>query len=111
MNQRALEAGARALCVEQFGNEVIHGDARCCQLGGTDGCCVESLMDQAAAVITAYESHLAAEGFVVVPAIPTQAMMRAAQSTNNNHTPDKWAAMLSAATTGENDALPDGERP
>ena len=40
---------------------------------------------------------LEAEGLVIVPKEPTDAMMKAAQATNNSYTLDKWRAMLAAA--------------
>jgi hypothetical protein len=46
-----LIKAARALCLVQFGDESIHGDARCCQAGGSDGCCVDTLLLQANAII------------------------------------------------------------
>lgn len=96
MNQRAIQTVAMAVTTAQMKWKAENG--------GDKASCVDCPDEViAAAVITAYEAHLKAEGFVVVPVIPTPAMMRAAQSTNNNHTPDKWTAMLSAAT-GENDA-------
>lgn len=52
----ALHRAALALCLAQFGDEAVHGDARCCQVGGTDGCCVSSLMPQVIAVASALKS-------------------------------------------------------
>jgi hypothetical protein len=48
-----IEPVARALCLAQFGDAEIHGDARCCQVGGTDGCCLLALRTQAMAAIDA----------------------------------------------------------
>jgi hypothetical protein len=42
---------ARALCSSMFGTD--HGTARCCQIGGTDGCCVTDLYENAKAAIVA----------------------------------------------------------
>lgn len=74
--------------------------------------------DVTAAVITAYREYLAAEGFVVVPAVPTQAMLDAATSTTSGYGgPDHdydddvrahWSAMLAAAQE-QNDACPSPE--
>jgi len=46
---------ARAICSVYFGDVVTHGDARCCQRGGTDGCCYESLLPVARAAIDAVD--------------------------------------------------------
>jgi hypothetical protein len=80
ISPRAIEVGARALCAEQFGDEVIHGEARCCQLGGTGGCCVDELARQMKAVLTA----LAAEGMVVVPASDLRVVVDLARQADSN---------------------------
>lgn len=53
-----VERVARALCRTQFASEIIHGDARCCQLGGIDGCCLPDLKEQAVAAIAAMQEAL-----------------------------------------------------
>jgi len=96
MNQRALEAGARALCKSMHGNHNAEYIS-------------SYYADHATAVITAYEAHLNAEGFVVVPVIPTDDMdlagSREVDPTNpypRDVAANIYTAMLSAATTGEN---------
>lgn len=62
------EAVARALCLVQFGDSVIHGDARCCQVGGTDGCCLADLHEQAVAAIKAMDQwRFQAAGIAAAP--------------------------------------------
>lgn len=70
-HDRAIEAGARALCLATFGDKTVHGDARCCQAGGTDGCCIQEVKPLAKACI---DAALAAEGLVVVPKDATDQM-------------------------------------
>lgn len=97
MNQRALEAGARAAFDAL---PLTTGDFDDMQEAGKS-----NMRDVARAVITAYEAHLKADGFVVVPVIPSPAM---AHLPELPYSPAEmrefWTAMLSAATTGENDA-------
>ncbi|MGB5901994.1 MAG: hypothetical protein WBH00_04000 [Xanthobacteraceae bacterium] len=60
MNQRALEAGARAVTAAQLEWKAKNG--------GDKASCIDCPDEVIAlAVITAYEAHLKAEGFVVVP--------------------------------------------
>ena len=47
-------AVARALCLSQFGDTASHGEERCCQAGGTAGCCVECHIEDAEKAIAAY---------------------------------------------------------
>lgn len=47
-------AVAKAICVTQLGNEKIHGEMRCCQVGGILDCCLESIIPEAEAAIAAY---------------------------------------------------------
>lgn len=61
MNPRAIEAGARAEAIRRWGADGAWAD------------CVPAVI----AVITAYEAHLKAEGFVVVPVEPTTEMQDA----------------------------------
>lgn len=109
MNQRAIEAGARALAAKR--KFELSSDLRHFAPNSKTGLA----LSDAAAVITAYEAHLKAEGFVVVRAEPTVAMLAAGQKAWLEDPLRKsstlYRAMLSAATTGENEALPDGERP
>jgi hypothetical protein len=65
MNQRALEAGARAILPQIITRDI------------SDENNPEARRRVAAAVITAYEAYLKAEGFVVVPTVPTPAMIEA----------------------------------
>ena len=66
------EAVARALCAVQFGDPVIHGDARCCQVGGTDGCCLPDLHKQAVAAINAMDQwRFKAAGIAIAVGSPT----------------------------------------
>jgi hypothetical protein len=112
MNQRAIEAGARGIA--RVANPF---NVRGRNLDAYEAIHWLDYKDQAAAVITAYEAHMKADGFVVVPVIPTQAMIEAGCDNNptswNEGTDlgfaadvanDVYRAMLSAATTGENDA-------
>lgn len=71
---RAIEAGARALCLATFGDKTVHGDARCCQAGGTDGCCIQEVKPLAKACI---DAALAAEGLVLMPIEPTPSIIKA----------------------------------
>lgn len=125
MNQRALEAGARALREAEVGyhlrlTRLIDGVSTY-TLTYDDGSppiefdnmddgyahiAAKKSEAQFKAVITAYESHLKAEGFVVVPVIPTQAMLDAGYypAVQRRGAKSTWQVMLSAATTGENDA-------
>jgi hypothetical protein len=48
-----VERVARALCYSQLGSKKVHGDARCCQAGGTEGCCIKEMLDDARAAIAA----------------------------------------------------------
>jgi hypothetical protein len=48
-----IEYVAKAICRVQFGDEATHGAARCCQLGGLDGCCLDSIREAAQAAIEA----------------------------------------------------------
>jgi hypothetical protein len=48
-----IDLGARALCLDIFGDRTTHGDARCCQAGGTDGCCLDEVSRHARACLTA----------------------------------------------------------
>lgn len=50
---------AKALCLVQFGDKATHGDARCCQAGGIDGCCLDSLLPQVTAVMSVGGTQLA----------------------------------------------------
>ena len=50
-----IEAAAKAMCLVQFGDEFWHGDSRCCQTGGTNGCCVETLNESAERALAAAE--------------------------------------------------------
>lgn len=54
--QYEIDAAAKAICRVQFGSVEDHGDARCCQLGGTDGCCLPSLLPVAEAALVAAET-------------------------------------------------------
>jgi poly-gamma-glutamate capsule biosynthesis protein CapA/YwtB (metallophosphatase superfamily) len=68
MNQRALEAAEEAAFGEMDNRGLLK------DVG--DDLFDEIKRDVAAAVITAYEAHLKAEGFVVVPEEPTEAMLK-----------------------------------
>jgi|DEB3_MinimDraft_2_1074329.scaffolds.fasta_scaffold08864_1 hypothetical protein len=48
-----VERVARAICLKQFGDESEHGTARCCQVGGIDGCCLQTAEPLARAAIEA----------------------------------------------------------
>ena len=50
-----IDAAAKAICLVQFGSEIDHGDARCCQVGGVDGCCMAALLPAAEAALVAAE--------------------------------------------------------
>jgi hypothetical protein len=54
-----LNKAARALCLSQFSDPIVHGSARCCQAGGTDGCCIEAVLPQAASVLSVVATALA----------------------------------------------------
>jgi hypothetical protein len=53
MKDAEVEAVAKAICLAGFGDEKTHGDGRCCQAGGSEGCCWESLKSSARAAIRA----------------------------------------------------------
>ena len=96
MNQRALELSALAMIKWMHGPQAeFEHFAPGIKAG---------LLEQAQECITAYEAHLKAEGFVVVPVEPTEAMLKAGR---NHAVPSTqnigaiYTAMLSAATTGE----------
>jgi hypothetical protein len=42
---------AEAICLEQFGSEEYYGEARCCKVGGTEGCCAADYETTAQAVL------------------------------------------------------------
>lgn len=101
MNQRALEAGALAMLKWMHGQQAkFEHFAPGIKAG---------LLEQAQECITAYEAHLKAEGFVVVRAEPTVAMLEAGQKAwledPLRRSSTLYRAMLSAATTGERDAF------
>lgn len=48
-----IEKVARAICKQTFGNEEVHGEYRCCLVGGTEGCCAKDLEREAKAAIEA----------------------------------------------------------
>ena len=52
-----IDLAARAICLVQFGSEFEHGNARCCQAGGTEGCCVDGLKVAASAALSAAAGH------------------------------------------------------
>jgi hypothetical protein len=123
MNPRAIEAGARAIARHiplDAGSTWNPGYGEDFPLNYSDKECA-AIRAIAEMAITAYEAHLKAEGFVVVRADPTEAMlkdgaMQIAMNAQRVMTAERKAwyakcAMLSAATTGENNPLPDGERP
>lgn len=56
-----VEKVARAICLSQYGNEAIHGVHRCCQVGGTAGCCAPDMAHEARAAIAAYLEGLVEE--------------------------------------------------
>ena len=51
-----VESVAKAICRKSFG--VDHGDARCCQIGGKDGCCLATILPVARAAIKAADKYL-----------------------------------------------------
>lgn len=53
LDAHSIDVVAKAICLMQFGDDRIHGEARCCQVGGVDGCCVKSLRETAVAVLVA----------------------------------------------------------
>ena len=53
MTDEQIDAAAKAICRTYFGDVVTHGDARCCQLGGMDGCCLEAMKPVAVAALEA----------------------------------------------------------
>ena len=73
MTQRAIEAGARALA-----RSTNPHNARGRNLDAYEAIHWADYKDRAAAVITAYEAHIKAEGLVVAPSTPTPAMTAAA---------------------------------
>lgn len=54
------EKVARAICLAELGDEFAHGEARCCQAGGTEGCCSDSFNAAARAAIKAMQEPTAA---------------------------------------------------
>jgi hypothetical protein len=52
-----LKEIAEAICLEQFGSEEYYGEARCCQVGGTEGCCAATYETTAQAVIDVIERN------------------------------------------------------
>lgn len=49
-------AVARAICLTEFGDEEAYGPLRCCQVGGTEGCCLDTILPAARAAIAAYQN-------------------------------------------------------
>ncbi|MGB3485336.1 MAG: hypothetical protein WBB07_24365 [Mycobacterium sp.] len=107
---RAIEAGARAICIAVGDDPDQSTYAREMACSGNERgpqARWQYWTEHAAAVITAYREYLAAESFVVVPAVPTQAMLDAATSTTSGYggpdhdydddVRDHWSAMLAAA--------------
>ena len=52
-----LKQIAEAICLEQFGSEEDYGEARCCKVGGTEGCCAATYETTAQAVIDVIERN------------------------------------------------------
>ena len=50
-----LKKIAEAICLEQFGSEEYYGEARCCKVGGTEGCCAIDYETTAQAVLDVLE--------------------------------------------------------
>ena len=48
-----IEAVAEGICRVMFADESVHGEARCCKLGGASGCCVKDLYPEARAALLA----------------------------------------------------------
>jgi hypothetical protein len=42
---------AEAICLEQWASEEYYGEARCCKVGGTEGCCAVDYETTAQAVL------------------------------------------------------------
>ena len=53
ISKEMLEAAAKAICRNMFGDVAVHGDGRCCQLGGADGCCLKTMYPVARAALKA----------------------------------------------------------
>jgi len=91
---RAIEAGARALCIAAGDDPDQLTYAREMHCTGNDREKKQRWqywISHAAAVITAYEAHLMAGGLVVVPAIPTPAMIDAGvRDTDPSPQGDSW---------------------
>lgn len=117
MNQRALEAGAKT--PEQIASEIVEGlsfSSNRMLNGGLVG--EQYFAAHAIAIaIQAERNRLQPDGYVLVPVEPTPAVVRAYIAADRRRkryaatAKRDYRAMLSAATTGENDALPDGGRP
>ena len=56
-----LKQIAEAICLEQFGSEEDYGEARCCQVGGTVGCCAATYETTAQAVLDVLEINMIKE--------------------------------------------------
>ena len=52
-----LKQIAEAICLEQFGSEEDYKEARCCKVGGTEGCCAVDYETTAQAVIDVIERN------------------------------------------------------
>ena len=52
-----LKEIAEAICLEQFGSEEDYGESRCCQVGGTDGCCAATYETTAQVVLDVLERN------------------------------------------------------
>ena len=83
-----IERVAKAMCKTQFGDIEVHGEGRCCQTGGIDGCCVVELMGEARAAIEAMRE-------------PTRAMLHAstmqAPTWDDEVSLRKWQVMIDEA--------------
>lgn len=58
ISQKKIEAAARAICLSMFGSAAVHGEARCCQIGGTEGCCLKTIIPMAKEALEAAQNEI-----------------------------------------------------
>ena len=89
-----IEKVARAICKEQFRNEEVHGEYRCCQVGGTEGCCAKDLEKDAKAAIEAMREPTEA----MIKSVTDQpACLECGYDVYNSHPERPWHVMIDVA--------------
>jgi hypothetical protein len=92
-----IEKVARAICKEQFGNEEVHGEYRCCQVGGTEGCCAKDLEKDAKAAIEAMREPTEAMIKSVTEGHLSYVAVECGYDVYNSHPERPWHVMIDAA--------------